>query len=46
MMVEKKIFLESVNSIRNYIQTHQEEYKEDNSKKDSLSRKEANNGDQ
>lgn len=36
----------TTNSIRNYIQTHQEEYKEDNSKKDSLSRKEANNGDQ
>lgn len=35
-----------VNSIRNYIQTHQEEYEEGNSKTDSLSRKEANNGDQ
>lgn len=33
----------TTNSIRNYIQTHQEEYKEDNSKTDSLSRKEANN---
>ncbi len=36
----------TTNSIRNYIQTHQEEYKKENIVGDSLSRKEANNGDQ
>ena len=33
----------TTNSIRNYIQTHQEEYKEENMVGDSLSRKEVNN---